>query len=139
MTAEIYTGLNIHYKKAYLKGVYGAEKDKAFAIREIVCDNFKVCSEDVQSVTRTRELVVPRQVCMYFMKLKTTLSLKEIGSFFGNRDHSTVIYASNTVNDLIDTQRFFAKRIMEIDRLLINIIPEKTVFEEHLIVEDIQS
>lgn len=139
MTPKVFLGLNIPTKKQYLKSIYSTEKDKAIAIREIVCNYFKVLPDDVQSAVRKRELVVPRQVCMYFIKLKTTLSLREIGGLFGNRDHSTVIYASNTVNDLIDTQRFFAKKIMEVDNLLIDIKPEKTAFEEHLIVEDIKS
>lgn len=136
MTPKIFIGLNMPTKKQYLKSIYSTDMDKAVTIREIVCDHFKVSTDDVQSAVRKRELVVPRQVCMYFIKLKTTLSLKEIGALFGNRDHATVIYAINTINDLIDTLRFFAKKMMEIDNLLIDIKPEKTAFEEHLIVDD---
>jgi chromosomal replication initiator protein len=42
---------------------------------------------------------------MYLAKNLTNLSLKSIGYHFGGRDHSTVIHAIHTINDLMDTNR----------------------------------
>jgi chromosomal replication initiator protein len=59
----------------------------------------------LKSKSRLRSNVIPRQVAMYLAKELTNLSLKSIGYHFGGRDHSTVIHAIQTVNDLMDTDK----------------------------------
>lgn len=56
-----------------------------------------------------------RQLVMYFMARKTTLSLKEIGKRV-DRDHSTVIYACRHVAGLIDTEPALAELATKIER-----------------------
>lgn len=46
----------------------------------------------------------------------TKASLKSIGTYFGGRDHSTVIHACQTVNDLIDTDKKFKNDVEEIGK-----------------------
>ena len=43
-------------------------------------------------------------------------SLKSIGFHFGGRDHSTVIHAVQSVNDMIDTDSIFRNNIKEINK-----------------------
>jgi chromosomal replication initiator protein len=76
-------------------------------IQKFVSEFFNVPVELLKDKTRKREIVVARQVSMYFAKEYTNMSLKSIGSFFGNRDHSTVIHAITAINDLMDTDRKF--------------------------------
>jgi len=77
-------------------------------IQKFVCNHYNISLDLMKSKTRIREMVVARQVAMYFCKKFTDLSLKAIGYSFGKRDHSTVIHAISTVNDMMDTdQRFF--------------------------------
>ena len=49
------------------------------------------------SARRARSVSHPRQVAMYLCRELTPRSLPEIGRLFGNRDHSTVIYAMAAV------------------------------------------
>ncbi|TAH27477.1 MAG: chromosomal replication initiator protein DnaA [Cytophagales bacterium] len=81
-------------------------------IQKFVSDYFHVTIELLKDKTRKREIVVARQVSMYFAKEFTNMSLKSIGANFGNRDHSTVIHAITAVNDMMDTDRKF-KAMME--------------------------
>ncbi|HVD98408.1 MAG TPA: chromosomal replication initiator protein DnaA [Cytophagaceae bacterium] len=76
-------------------------------IMKFVSEYFNVTIEQMKDKTRKREIVVARQVSMYFAKEYTNMSLKSIGSNFGNRDHSTVIHAIQSVNDLMDTDKKF--------------------------------
>ncbi|HSZ24937.1 MAG TPA: helix-turn-helix domain-containing protein, partial [Cytophagaceae bacterium] len=76
-------------------------------IMKFVSEYFNVTIDQMKDKTRKREIVVARQVSMYFAKEYTNMSLKSIGSNFGNRDHSTVIHAIQSVNDLIDTDKKF--------------------------------
>lgn len=74
-------------------------------IIESVTEHFNVRIPDLKGKSRLREIVLPRQVAMFLAKNLTNLSLKSIGYHFGGRDHSTVIHAIQTVNDLMDTDR----------------------------------
>lgn len=74
-------------------------------IIEKVTEQYNVRVADLKGKSRLREIVVPRQVAMYLAKNLTNLSLKSIGYHFGGRDHSTVIHAIQTINDLMDTDK----------------------------------
>lgn len=87
-------------------------------IQKLVCEYFEVPVEMVKSKTRKREIVQARQISMYLAKSHTKTSLKSIGAFFGGRDHSTVIYACQTVEDLIDTDKKFKAYVNDIQKKL---------------------
>lgn len=85
-------------------------------IQKVVCDYYKIPVEQVKSKTRKREIVQARQISMFFAKDLTKSSLKTIGMYFGGRDHSTVIHACQTVNDLIETDKTFRNDVQEISK-----------------------
>lgn len=87
-------------------------------IQKTVSDYFKVDQEDLKAKTRKREIVIARQVAMYFSKDYTNHSLKSIGYHFGGRDHSTVIHAVQSVNDMMDTNAKFRYSIDELKKKL---------------------
>lgn len=87
-------------------------------IQKTVSDYFKVELEDLKAKTRKKEIVIARQVAMYFSKDYTNHSLKSIGYHFGGRDHSTVIHAVQSVNDMIDTNSKFRYAIDELKKKL---------------------
>lgn len=87
-------------------------------IQKTVSDYFKVELDDLKAKTRKREIVIARQVAMYFSKDYTNHSLKSIGYHFGGRDHSTVIHAVQSVNDMIDTNAKFRYSIDELKKKL---------------------
>ncbi|MEC7858445.1 MAG: chromosomal replication initiator protein DnaA [Bacteroidota bacterium] len=85
-------------------------------IQDIVSKYFQISVEEMKDKARKKEIVIARQVAMYFSKDFTNNSLKSIGFHFGGRDHSTVIHAVQSVNDMIDTDSIFRKSIKEINR-----------------------
>ena len=87
-------------------------------IQEIVSKFFHISIEEMKDKVRKKEIVIARQVAMYFSKDYTNNSLKSIGNHFGGRDHSTVIHAVQSVNDMIDTDKIFKKSISEINKRL---------------------
>jgi chromosomal replication initiator protein len=64
-----------------------------------VCRYYSVSHEDLTGDKRTRRIVLPRQVAMYLSRELTDASLPQIGRAFGNRDHTTVMYAVQKVAD----------------------------------------
>src|SRR5690554_1494224 len=67
-----------------------------------VAKHFGVDPEAVRGKGRRKELVGPRQVAMYLIRELTTHSFPEIGRFFADRDHSTVMYAVQKVTEAIE-------------------------------------
>jgi len=74
-------------------------------IQRIVARHFNVTEESIRGKRRTDTIAFPRQVGMYIARAVTDLSLAEIGSKFGGRDHTTVLHACNKIEGLITTDR----------------------------------
>jgi chromosomal replication initiator protein len=87
-------------------------------IQKTVADYFKVELEAMKGKVKKREIVVPRQVAMYFCKRYTQLTLALIGDNFGGRDHSTVIHALEMVEDLMKTDANFKNSVDELGKKL---------------------
>jgi chromosomal replication initiator protein len=87
-------------------------------IQKTVGAYFDISPEQMKGKSRKREFVVARQVAMYFAKEFTTHSLKGIGSHFGGRDHSTVIHAVQSVNDMMETDSKFKHSVTELTKKL---------------------
>jgi chromosomal replication initiator protein len=87
-------------------------------IQKTVADFFKVELEAMKGKIKKREIVIPRQVAMYFCKRYTQLTLALIGENFGGRDHSTVIHALESVEDLMKTDSNFKNSVDELNKKL---------------------
>jgi len=79
-------------------------QSKPLTMQEIekrVCDHFQVRVTDLHSAKRTRCISRPRQVAMFLAKSMTPTSLPMIGKHFGGRDHTTVIHAVSTIENML--------------------------------------
>ena len=81
--------------KDMVKEIYGRITPDSILIK--VGGHFGISKEDLKKKKRTKTLVVPRQVAMYLIRELTELSLPEIGSFFGAKHHTTILYACKKV------------------------------------------
>ncbi len=72
-------------------------------IQKTVADYYKIRTSDMHSKKRSRAVARPRQVAMALAKELTQMSLPEIGSNFGGRDHTTVLHACRQIAKLRDT------------------------------------
>jgi chromosomal replication initiator protein len=87
-------------------------------IQKTVADYFKVELDAMKGKMKKREIVIPRQVAMYFCKRYTQLTLALIGENFGGRDHSTVIHALESVEDMMKTDPNFKNSVEELTKKL---------------------
>ncbi len=87
-------------------------------IQKTVADYFKVDIELLKAKVKKREIVIPRQLAMYFCKRYTQLTLALIGENFGGRDHSTVIHALESVEDMMKTDPNFKNSVDELSKKL---------------------
>ena len=77
----------------------------ARSIIDIVLDHYAIAEKDLLSAKKVRTIVRARQVGMYLARLLTPLSLTQIGTLFGGRDHTTVLYALRQIEKGLDKDR----------------------------------
>jgi len=70
-------------------------------IAQQVGSYFRIELRHLQSRRRYHNFLVPRQIGMYLARQLTDLSLEEIGSHFGGRDHSTVLHACRKIQEAL--------------------------------------
>lgn len=81
------------------KSVY---KNDVHRIQRIVCEYFKIDIEDLKGKKRNKTVNYPRQIAIYLCRTMTNESFPKIGTYFGGRDHSTIISAYQKIeNDLM--------------------------------------
>ena len=88
------------------------------SISEVVCKHFNIKTELLQTASRKREIVQARQVAMYLSKMYTELSLAQIGSVIGKKNHATVLHACKTVKDQLQVDKSFRDDLEEIEKIL---------------------
>lgn len=94
--------ITLDFAKEALRDMLAAQ-DKQVTIENIqktVAEYFKIRTSELLSSTRSRTIARPRQIAMALAKELTNHSLPEIGSAFGGRDHTTVLYATRKIAEL---------------------------------------
>ncbi|MFH1878710.1 MAG: chromosomal replication initiator protein DnaA [Candidatus Omnitrophota bacterium] len=83
-----------------LKDMISAEEKKITIdlIQKTVSSFFGIKDSDMQTKKRTRAIAYPRQLAMFLSRELTDHSLPDIGSFFGGRDHTTVLHACDKIS-----------------------------------------
>ena len=89
-------------------------------IQKVICDHFELPVDKIHSNTRRREIVIARQLAMFFAKKHTKNSLASIGAQCGKRDHATVLHACKTIQNLIETDKAFKSVVEELDKKIKN-------------------
>ncbi len=72
--------------------------------------------EKLRSKTRNKDLAFTRQLVMFLMKKMTEKSLRDIGAFFGGRNHATVKYAVDKIETYVESHQSFKKQLEQIKR-----------------------
>ena len=66
-------------------------------IKETVSKYFSINKDDLSGSKRSNDIAFPRQIAMYLCREVANMSFPQIGSEFGNRDHSTVMHGYNKI------------------------------------------
>ena len=117
------TVLTLDIAKENLKDLISPENEKKLTpeyIIEVVAEHFGVRKEDIKSQRRNREIVLPRQISMYLIRILNDISLQDVGKVLGNRDHSTIIHGYEKIDkeilknkELQNTIEVLKKKLME--------------------------
>jgi chromosomal replication initiator protein len=111
--------IDIEFTRETLRDLL-ALQDKLISIDNIkktVAEYFKIKVSDLDSPSRSRSVVRPRQIAMSLAKNLTNHSLPEIGHSFG-RDHTTVLHACKKIIELREKDNRMDEDYNNLDRIL---------------------
>ena len=97
--------ITVEYCREVLQDLFSIQ-DRLVTVENIqktVADYFRLRLSDLISKRRSRSIVRPRQIAMALARELTNRSFPEIGAAFGDRDHTTVLYACRQVEKLRKT------------------------------------
>jgi chromosomal replication initiator protein len=100
-----------------LKDLITLDDDNVIAPVDIInhtAEYFKLSVDDLYGSSRSQQVATARQIAMYLCREMTNLSLPKIGQLFGNRDHTTVMYANKKITELMKERRSIYNQVTEL-------------------------
>ena len=79
-------------------------------IIKVIAEEYGLSSTDIKGKKRTKNVILPRQIAMYIAREITEFSTTEIGAEF-ERDHTTVVYACQKIEESIQADSKFDSKI----------------------------
>ncbi len=87
-------------------------------IQQAICKHFNLKTQELRATSRARNIVLPRQIGMLLVRKYTGLGFKEIGQYFGGKDHSTVMHACKKIESEIETDPTVRSAVEAVQNLL---------------------
>jgi len=111
------TPVDMALVQTVLKDLITLDEDNIIAPVDIInhtADYFKLSVDDLYGSSRSQAVATARQIAMYLCREMTNLSLPKIGQLFGNRDHTTVMYANKKITELMKERRSIYNQVTEL-------------------------
>jgi chromosomal replication initiator protein len=111
------TPVDMPLVQTVLKDLITLDDDNVIAPTDIItntADYFKLTVDDLYGSSRSQAVATARQIAMYLCRELTNLSLPKIGQLFGNRDHTTVMYANKKISELMKERRSIYNQVTEL-------------------------
>ncbi|WP_370454441.1 chromosomal replication initiator protein DnaA [Homoserinibacter sp. GY 40078] len=111
------TPVDLQLVQTVLKDLITLDDDNVISPVDIInhtADYFKLTVDDLYGSSRSQAVATARQIAMYLCREMTSLSLPKIGQLFGNRDHTTVMYANKKISELMKERRSIYNQVTEL-------------------------
>lgn len=114
--------ITVSLAKEALKQAVNSETKEVMTTTNIintVCSFYNVSKTDLLGKKKNKELVEPRQICIYLITELMSVPLVTIGQAMGGRDHTTVIHARNKIAELISSDNKLATEVSDLKNLIL--------------------
>lgn len=88
------------------------------SIVDVTCSYFNIKKQEVIGKKKLKQIVMARQIAIYLINDLLGVPLATIGSYFGGRDHTTIIYARDKIEELSKTDNMIATQIKDIKNMI---------------------
>jgi chromosomal replication initiator protein len=100
-------------------GGTSARPPKIDTIKDVTAKAYGVTKQDLESACRKRQYAQPRQYAMYLSRHLTKCSYPQIGRMFGDRDHTTVLFAYRKVSSIIKANEAMAEEMRQLEQRIL--------------------
>jgi chromosomal replication initiator protein len=87
-------------------------------IVETVSSFFNLEPEDLKTGSRSREVLVPRQIAMYLMREEIETPFIQIAAYFGKRDHTTAMHSYEKIEGMVESDNQMRQDVLVIRQML---------------------
>jgi chromosomal replication initiator protein len=100
-------------------GGTSARPPKIDTIKDVTAKAYGVTKQDLESACRKRQYAQPRQYAMYLSRHLTKCSYPQIGRMFGDRDHTTVLFAYRKIARLVAENPGMAEEMRQLEQRIL--------------------
>ncbi len=97
----------------------GKEEITEHTVIAAVTSYFRISKNDLLGKSKKKEIVIPRQICCYLMCELLSLPLISIGKVLGGRDHTTILYSRDKVEEMCRVNEKIAKDVDDIKNIIL--------------------
>ncbi len=97
----------------------GKEEITPLSVINAVTGYYKISRQDLIGKSKKKEIVIPRQICCYLMCELLSLPLISIGKELGGRDHTTILYSRDKVDEMCRVNDKIAKDVDDIKNIIL--------------------
>lgn len=97
----------------------GKEEITPESVIAAVTGYYHLSKNDLAGKSKKKEIVIPRQVCCYLMCELLSLPLISIGKVLGGRDHTTILYSRDKVDEMCRVNDKLAKDVDDIKNIIL--------------------
>ena len=80
---------------------------------------YRISKSELLGKSKKKEIVIPRQICCYLMCELLSLPLIAIGKEMGGRDHTTILYSRDKVEEMCHVNDKIAKDVDDIKNIIL--------------------
>ncbi|MBQ9729328.1 MAG: chromosomal replication initiator protein DnaA, partial [Clostridia bacterium] len=84
-----------------------------------VCGYYKMKREDLVGKGKKADLVKARQIASYLLCEMLSLPLVSVGKIMGGRDHTTIMYSRDKVEELLRLNERYAKEVDDVKNIIL--------------------
>jgi len=92
---------------------------KIDTIKDVTARAYGVTKGDLESSCRKRQFAQPRQYAMYLSRQLTKCSYPQIGRLFGDRDHTTVLFAYRKISGMVARNEVMAEELRQLEQRIL--------------------
>lgn len=112
------TEITVDIAEKALKGMINENGNREITvefIQEIIAAYYNLTTEELQSKKRNANITFARHIAMYLSRKLIDIPLIRIGTDFGGRDHSTVMYACDKISNDLESNEELKNTLFELE------------------------
>ena len=97
----------------------GKEEITPESVISAVTSYYRISRNDLVGKSKKKEIAIPRQICCFLMCELLSLPLTSIGKVLGGRDHTTILYSRDKIEEMCRVNDKIAKDVDDIKNIVL--------------------